>query len=99
MLIVKQQGKFVAVGSTFTGNVINGLGSCISSGTCNSKGGALFLNVMSTSLNNCVFEGNTVATTSTTVVSLPRASAGHLNALLALVNSLVSSTSLMIAFF
>lgn len=65
----KQRGRFAARTSLFQGNTVNGLGNCVSSGACNSRGGALFLTALSASLESCRFENNVVQTTSTTVVT------------------------------
>ena len=64
------RGTFSARDTTFSGNSVNGLGSCVSSGACNSRGGALYLSVLSTNLQGCTFDGNGVQTTSTTTVSV-----------------------------
>jgi len=61
-------GQFSARGSLFKDNSVKGQGNCVYSGTCNSRGGALFINALSTQLIDCVFDGNSALTTSTTEV-------------------------------
>lgn len=63
-------GQFSARDSLFKGNSVKGQGNCVYSGTCNSRGGALFINALSTQLIDCVFDGNSALTTSTTEVCL-----------------------------
>jgi hypothetical protein len=61
-------GRFSVRTSVFRGNSINGQGSCVSSGNCNSRGGALFVNAVFASVVGCDFVGNSVQTTSTSQV-------------------------------
>lgn len=62
-------GQFSAKNSLFRDNSVKGQGNCVYSGTCNSRGGALFINALSTQLVDCVFDGNSALTTSTTEVT------------------------------
>eukprot|EP01032_Pedospumella_encystans_P016013 gene16013-18288_t len=59
-------GQFTAANCHFKDNSVNGLGNCVYSGTCNARGGALFINALSTALSHCVFDGNKALTSSTT---------------------------------
>lgn len=61
-------GQFTAENCLFKDNSVNGLGNCVYSGTCNARGGALFINALSTDLSHCVFDGNKALTSSTTEV-------------------------------
>lgn len=62
-------GQFTAANCHFKDNSVNGLGNCVYSGTCNARGGALFINALSTALSHCVFDGNKALTSSTTEVT------------------------------
>jgi hypothetical protein len=63
-----QRGKFQARNSLFQDNTVSGLGNCVSSGACNSRGGALFISALSTSVESSRFENNAVLSTSTSTV-------------------------------
>ena len=64
----KLRGQFIARNCLFKGNTVNGLGSCVAAGNCNSRGGAIFLSTLSANMEQCRFEGNVVTTTSSSKV-------------------------------
>lgn len=60
------EGAFYSRNVIYRGNYANGIGTCISTASCNTRGGALYLSVPSVHLRNNTFDSNFVSTVSAT---------------------------------
>eukprot|EP01034_Spumella_vulgaris_P026873 gene26873-33521_t len=60
------EGAFYSRNVIYQGNYANGIGTCISTASCNTRGGALYLSVPSVHLRNNTFDSNFVSTVSAT---------------------------------
>lgn len=62
-------GQLIITGSSFIGNYASGIGSCLSSESCNTRGGAIYSSAVLVQIFDCSFDGNYVTTSITTHVS------------------------------